>query len=245
MEVIYEDNHIIVVNKAPGEIVQGDKTGDEPLVDTVRRWIKEKYAKPGNVFCGVVHRLDRPVGGLVVFAKTSKALERMNRLFREGEVVKTYWAVTRGIPREPQAELRHWLLPVEKNNKSYLYDEPREGAKEARLRYRQIASTERYRLLEVELLTGRKHQIRAQLAKIGCPVKGDLKYGDKRSNPDGGISLMARHIEFTHPVSGERISLTAPVPDDNLWRALEEDAARGGAEMIVETKDRWRRKTLE
>lgn len=240
MEVIYEDNHIIVVNKAPGEIVQGDKTGDEPLVETLRRWIKEKYAKPGNVFCGVVHRLDRPVGGLVVFAKTSKALERMNRLFREGEVSKTYWAVTRGLPKEPAAELRHWLRSVEKTNKSYLSDEPREGAKEARLRYRQIASTERYRLLEVELLTGRKHQIRAQLASIGCPVKGDLKYGDKRSNPDGSISLMARHIEFIHPVSGTRISLTAPVPDDNLWRALEEDALKNShaeAGDPAETRD--------
>lgn len=240
MEVIYEDNHIIVVNKAPGEIVQGDKTGDEPLVETLRRWIKEKYAKPGNVFCGVVHRLDRPVGGLVVFAKTSKALERMNRLFREGEVSKTYWAVTRGLPKEPAAELRHWLRSVENTNKSYLSDEPREGAKEARLRYRQIASTERYRLLEVELLTGRKHQIRAQLASIGCPVKGDLKYGDKRSNPDGSISLMARHIEFIHPVSGTRISLTAPVPDDNLWRALEEDALKNShaeAGDPAETRD--------
>jgi len=221
MEVLYEDNHIIVVNKAPGEIVQGDKTGDTPLVDTVKAWIKEKYAKPGNVFCGVVHRLDRPVGGLVVFAKTSKALSRLNDMFRNGEVHKTYWAITRNLPAEPQAELTHWITTVERNNKSYASLTPKAGAKESRLAYRHIASGDRYHLLEVNLMTGRKHQIRVQLASIGCPVKGDLKYGDRRSNPDGSISLMARHIEFVHPVSGKQISLTAPVPDDPLWHALE------------------------
>lgn len=222
MEVLYEDNHIIVVNKAPGEIVQGDKTGDTPLVETIKTWIKEKYAKPGNVFCGVVHRLDRPVGGIVVFAKTSKALSRLNDMFRNGDVHKTYWAITRNMPPEPQAVLTHWITTVERNNKSYASLTAKDGAKESRLAYRHIASGDRYHLLEVNLMTGRKHQIRVQLSAIGCPVKGDLKYGDKRSNPDGSISLMARHIEFVHPVSGKMISLTAPVPDDPLWHALEE-----------------------
>jgi 23S rRNA pseudouridine1911/1915/1917 synthase len=222
MEVIYEDNHIIVVNKAPGEIVQGDKTGDTPLVDIVRAWIKEKYAKPGNVFCGVVHRLDRPVAGLVVFAKTSKALSRMNDMFRNGQVHKTYWAISRFKPEVPAARLQHWITTDERYNKSYASPVEKAGAKEARLSYRHIASTERYHLLEVNLETGRKHQIRVQLAAIGCPIRGDLKYGDKRSNPDGSISLMARHIEFVHPVSGKLISLTAPVPKgDALWQAFE------------------------
>lgn len=219
MEVIYEDNHIIVVNKAPGEIVQGDKTGDEPLSETVKRWIKEKYNKPGNVFCGVVHRLDRPVGGLVVFAKTSKALTRLNEMFRLGKVHKTYWALSRNRPEEPSGELKGYIRTIEKSNKSLYYSSPREGAKEARLRYRHLGSTDRYNLIEVELLTGRKHQIRVQLASIGCPIKGDLKYGDRRSNPDGSISLIARHIEFVHPVSGELISLTAPLPADPIWQA--------------------------
>ncbi len=220
MDILYEDNHIIIVNKAPGEIVQGDKTGDEPLVETLRSWLKEKYNKPGNVFCGVVHRLDRPVGGLVVFAKTSKALTRLNDMFRKGEVHKTYWAISRNAPAEPQAELHHWITTVERTNKSTAHNRPRPDGKEARLHYRHIASSERYHLLEVELLTGRKHQIRVQLSAIGCPIKGDLKYGDKRSNPDGSISLLARHIEFVHPVSGKEISVTAPLPDDPLWKAL-------------------------
>lgn len=218
MEVLYEDNHIIIVNKAPGEIVQGDKTGDTPLVDTVRDWIKEKYAKPGNVFCGVVHRLDRPVAGLVVFAKTSKALTRMNELFRTGGVRKTYWAITRNKPAQPEARLVHWITSTERNNKSYASATPRKDAKEAALSYRLIGSSERFNLLEVNLETGRKHQIRVQLSAIGCPVKGDLKYGDKRSNPDGSISLMARRIEFTHPVSGNKIDITAPLPEgDPTW----------------------------
>ncbi len=225
MEIIYEDNHIVVVNKAPGEIVQGDKTGDEPLVETLKRWLKEKYAKPGNVFCGVVHRLDRPVGGLVIFAKTSKALTRLNEMFRKGEIHKTYWAITRNRPPRENDELHHWITTVERTNKSTAHDNPKPDAKEARLRYLHIASSERYHLVEVQLLTGRKHQIRVQMAAIGCPIKGDLKYGDKRSNPDGSISLLARHIEFVHPVSGQKISLTAPVPDDTLWKALEESAA--------------------
>lgn len=221
MEVIYEDNHIIVVNKAPGEIVQGDKTGDEPLSEAVKRWLKEKYNKPGNVFCGVVHRLDRPVGGLVVFAKTSKALTRLNEMFREGKVHKTYWALSRNRPEQPEGELKGYIRTVEKTNKSLYYSQPREGAKEARLRYRLIGTTDRYNLIEVELLTGRKHQIRVQLSSIGCPIKGDLKYGDKRSNPDGSISLIGRHIEFIHPVSGNPVSLTAPLPPDPIWQAAE------------------------
>lgn len=224
MEVLYEDNHIIIVNKAPGEIVQGDKTGDRPLSEEVKAWIKEKYAKPGNVFVGVAHRLDRPVGGIVVFAKTSKALSRLNDMFRKGEVDKTYWAITRNMPAEPAAMLTHYITTVERNNKSYASPAPREGAKEARLSYKLIADSDRYHLLEVNLMTGRKHQIRVQLSTIGCPVKGDLKYGDKRSNPDGSISLMARRVRFIHPVSGKEIDVTAPVPDDTLWHALEEAA---------------------
>lgn len=221
MEVVYEDNHIIVVNKVPGEIVQGDKTGDTPLVETVRQYIKEKYAKPGNVFCGVVHRLDRPVSGLVVFAKTSKALARMNEMFRKGEVRKTYWAVTAGKPEKPEARLEGFIKSIERNNKSYLYPTPVPDSKAAALSYRLMAQGDNYNLLEVNLETGRKHQIRVQLASIGCPIKGDLKYGAKRSNPDGGISLMARRIRFIHPVSGKEIDLTAPVPDEKLWHDLE------------------------
>lgn len=220
MEIIYEDNHIIIINKAPGEIVQGDKTGDEPLSESVKRYLKETYCKPGNVFCGVVHRLDRPVAGLVVFAKTSKALARLNDMFRNGQVHKTYWAIVRNRPEQAEGELKHYITTTERNNKSYASLTPKAGAKEARLRYRLLASSERYHLIEVELLTGRKHQIRVQLSSIGCPIKGDLKYGDKRSNPDGSISLLARHIEFVHPVSKEKISLNAPLPDENLWQAF-------------------------
>ena len=221
MEVIYEDNHIIIVNKAPGEIVQADKTGDVPLVDTVRQYIKEKYAKPGNVFCGVVHRLDRPVSGLVVFAKTSKALTRMNEMFRKGEVTKTYWAITSGMPEKPEARLQGFIRSIERNNKSYIYPTEVPDSKKAALSYRLIAQGNNYNLLEVNLETGRKHQIRVQLASIGCPIKGDLKYGAARSNPDGGISLMARRIKFVHPVSGKEIDITAPVPDEKIWHELE------------------------
>ena len=226
MEILYEDNHIIIVNKTPGEIVQGDKTGDTPLSQTVAEWLKEKYSKPGNVFIGVVHRLDRPVGGLVVFAKTSKALARLNEMFRKGDVHKTYWAITRNMPAKKSDLLTHYLKPVERNNKTYLSEASDPKAKEARLRYSVVASTERYHLLEITLLTGRKHQIRAQLSAIGCPIKGDLKYGDKRSNPDGSISLMARKISFVHPVSGNLVEVSAPVPDDTLWKALENDYAQ-------------------
>ncbi len=220
MEILYEDNHIIIVNKAPGEIVQGDKTGDMPLVETLKIWLKEKYDKPGNVFCGVVHRLDRPVGGLVVFAKTSKALARMNEMFRNGEVKKTYWALTRNRPPKEQDRLVHYITTTERNNKSYASLTPRKDAKEAILSYKLLGTSDRYNLLEVNLETGRKHQIRVQLAAIGCPVKGDLKYGDKRSNPDGSISLMAHRIQFIHPVSGKEIDVTAPLPSDNLWQAF-------------------------
>ena len=228
MEVVYEDNHLLVVNKAPGEIVQGDKTGDTPLVETLKLWLKEKYAKPGNVFCGVVHRLDRPGGGLVIFAKTSKALSRLNEMFRNGEVNKTYWAITRNFPPKEEDTLTHYITTTERNNKSYASLTEKKGSQKAVLKYRHIASTDRYHLLEVNLLTGRKHQIRVQLSAIGCPIKGDLKYGDKRSNPDGSISLMSHRIEFTHPVSGNKIDVTAPVPDDNLWRALDESIKKEG-----------------
>ncbi len=225
MQVIYEDNHIIVVNKEPGEIVQGDKTGDTPLSETVKQWIKETHAKPGNVFLGVVHRLDRPVGGLVVFAKTSKALTRLNEMFRNGDVHKTYWALSRNLPPQESDTLTHYITTVERNNRSYTSDKPKPGAKEARLSYRLLARGERFNLLEINLMTGRKHQIRVQMSAIGCPIRGDLKYGDKRSNPDGSISLIARHISFIHPVSGKEIDLTAPVPDERLWRELEQAAA--------------------
>lgn len=225
MQVIYEDNHIIVVNKEPGEIVQGDKTGDTPLSETVKQWIKETHAKPGNVFLGVVHRLDRPVGGLVVFAKTSKALTRLNEMFRNGDVHKTYWALSRNLPPKESDTLTHYITTVERNNRSYASDKPKAGAKEARLSYRLLARGERFNLLEINLMTGRKHQIRVQMSAIGCTIRGDLKYGDKRSNPDGSISLIARHISFIHPVSGKEIDLTAPVPDERLWRELEKAAA--------------------
>lgn len=220
MEVLYEDNHIIIVNKVPGEIVQGDKTGDKPLVEILKEWLKEKYNKPGNVFCGVVHRLDRPVGGLVIFAKTSKALSRLNEMFRKGDVHKTYWAISANRPTKEEDTLIHYITTTERNNKSYASLDPRPNSQRAILSYRHIASSDRYHLLEVNLLTGRKHQIRVQLSSIGCPIKGDLKYGARRSNPDGSISLIARRIQFTHPVSGKEIDITAPLPSDNLWQAF-------------------------
>lgn len=221
MEVLYEDNHIIIVNKAPGEIVQGDKTGDTPLVDIVRAWIKEKYAKPGNVFCGVVHRLDRPVGGVVVFAKTSKALARLNEMFRTGKVHKTYLAISRSCPPTPGERLTGYVRTVENNNKSYFTPAPVHGAKPVALSYRYLGASDRYHLMEVTLETGRKHQIRVQLSAIGCPIRGDLKYGDRRSNPDGSISLLAHRITFEHPVSGKVIDVTAPLPAaDPLWQAF-------------------------
>lgn len=220
MDVLYEDNHIIIINKAAGEIVQGDKTGDKSLCDTMKQYIKEKYAKPGNVFIGLPHRLDRPVSGIVVFAKTSKALERLNNMFRDGNVKKIYWAITKGKPLPAQGEISSWILRNEKMNKSFSYPKEVKGSKHALLFYRQIAVSQNYNLIEVELKTGRHHQIRCQLSSIGCPIKGDLKYGAQRSNPDGSISLHARYIEFTHPVSKELIQVTAPLPADRLWQSF-------------------------
>lgn len=220
MTVLYEDNHIIIVNKASGEIVQGDKTGDKPLSEIVKEYLKEKYNKPGNVFCGVTHRLDRPTTGIVVFAKTSKALSRLNQLFREDKVDKTYWAIVKNSPPKHKDNLVHWLIKNEKNNKSTAYDKEKQGAKKAVLHYEIIGKSENYFLLEVNLETGRHHQVRAQFAKIGSPIKGDLKYGANRSNKDGSICLHARAISFIHPVSKTKIEVTAPVPQDNLWQSF-------------------------
>lgn len=224
MQVVYEDNHIIVVYKESGEIVQGDKTGDAPLSETVKAYIKEKYQKPGAVFLGVVHRLDRPVSGLVVFARTSKALSRLNEMFRKGEVHKTYWALVQPsgnpVTSNTFVTATHWLTRNEKQNKSYAYDREVPGSKKAVLRYRTIGQTERYQLVEVELLTGRHHQIRCQLSTLGMPIRGDLKYGAKRSNPDGSISLLSHHVEFIHPVSKQKIFLDSPLPDDKIWHNI-------------------------
>lgn len=222
MEVVYEDNHIIIVNKSCSEIVQGDKTGDKPLSEKVKEYLKDKYAKPGNVFCGVVHRLDRPVSGLVVFAKTSKALARLNNMFKDKEVKKTYWAIVADKPRNDEAVLEDYLVKNERQNKSYAHPNPVQGSKKAILDYRVIGKSDRYYLLEVHLHTGRHHQIRCQLANIGCPIRGDLKYGARRSNPDGGISLHARHIEFVHPVSHITVSVTAPIPDEGVWKVFKD-----------------------
>ena len=225
MEVVYEDNHIIIVNKTTNEIVQGDKTGDTPLSEMVKGYLKEKYQKPGNVFIGVTHRLDRPVSGLVVFAKTGKALSRLNEMFRTGQVEKTYWAVVKNFPPSEEATLTHYLVRNEKQNKSYIVADgagPKPSshpdAKLAELRYRFLYSTERYHLIEIELLTGRHHQIRCQLAHMGCPIKGDLKYGASRSNPDGGICLHSRSIRLVHPVRKTEIHVTAPVP--STWKGI-------------------------
>ena len=221
MNVLYEDNHIIIVNKASGEIVQGDKTGDTPLVETVRAYIKEKYNKPGNVFCGLTHRLDRPVSGVVIFAKTSKALERINNMLKNHEIKKTYWAIVKNTPKQASGTLVNYLVRNEKQNKSYAYNTEKPNSKRAELNYKVIGKSDNYTLLEVNLITGRHHQIRCQLAAMGCPIKGDLKYGFDRSNPDGSISLHARSVEFTHPVSKELIHVEAPTPVDNLWKALQ------------------------
>lgn len=233
MEVLYEDNHIIAVNKTCNEIVQGDKTGDTPLSEIVKAYIKEKYNKPGEVFLGVTHRLDRPTSGVVLFARTSKALTRLNEMFREKSAVshqpsaitKTYWAIVQGAPKLPEARLDNWLVRNEAQNKSYISTPPKpspqgrdKDAKLAVLTYKTLVKGDHYTLLEVNLETGRHHQIRCQLAAIGCPIKGDLKYGAKRSNPDGGICLHARQIEFIHPVSKQDICITAPVPNDSLWQ---------------------------
>lgn len=221
MQVLYEDNHIIAVSKTCNEIVQGDKTGDEPLSETVKAYIKVKYNKPGEVFLGVTHRLDRPTSGVVLFARTSKALTRLNEMFKSHEQIrKTYWAIVEHAPKDPEGKLVHYLVRNEKLNKSFIASSTSESAKQAILSYRTLAQGERYTLLEINLETGRHHQIRCQLAAIGCVIKGDLKYGAKRSNPDGGICLHARKVEFVHPVSKQDISIVAPVPDDNLWHAL-------------------------
>lgn len=223
MTVLYEDNHIIAVNKTSSEIVQGDKTGDEPLSETIKKYLKIKYNKPGEVFCGVTHRLDRPVSGVVLFAKTSKALARLNDMFKNQEVSKTYWALVKNKPAQPEGRLEHYLLRNEKQNKSVAHDKMVPDAKKAALTYRLIAQSDSYYLLEIRLETGRHHQIRCQLAKMGCPIKGDLKYGFPRSNPNGGISLHARQVEFVHPVSKQLIQITAPVPeDDKLWGTFEQ-----------------------
>ena len=233
MTVLYEDNHIIAVNKTCNEIVQGDKTGDTPLSEIVKAYIKEKYNKPGEVFLGVTHRLDRPTSGVVLFARTSKALTRLNEMFREKSAVshqpsaitKTYWAIVQGAPKQSEARLENWLVRNEAQNKSYISTPPKpspqgrdKDAKLAVLTYKTLVKGDHYTLLEVNLETGRHHQIRCQLAAIGCPIKGDLKYGAKRSNPDGGICLHARQIEFIHPVSKQNICITAPVPNDSLWQ---------------------------
>ena len=233
MTVLYEDNHIIAVNKTCNEIVQGDKTGDTPLSEIVKAYIKEKYNKPGEVFLGVTHRLDRPTSGVVLFARTSKALTRLNEMFREksagshqpSAITKTYWAIVQGAPKLPEARLENWLVRNEAQNKSYISTPPKpspqgrdKDAKLAVLTYKTLVKGDHYTLLEVNLETGRHHQIRCQLAAIGCPIKGDLKYGAKRSNPDGGICLHARQIEFIHPVSKQDICITAPVPNDSLWQ---------------------------
>ena len=217
LAVLFEDNHLIIVNKKPGDIVQGDKTGDSPLSDYVKLYIKDKYAKPGEVFLGTVHRIDRPVSGLVIFARTGKALERMNKLFREKMVQKTYWAVVKNKPKEDFGHLVHYLLKNEKQNKSYTYAEPFGAALKSELKYKIISSSDKYFLLEIDPITGRHHQIRAQLAAIGCPIKGDLKYGFNRSNEDGSIHLHAKAVRFEHPVTKEEIYITAPVPDEVLW----------------------------
>ena len=221
MQVLYEDNHIIAVCKTCNEIVQGDKTGDEPLSETVKAYIKTKYNKPGEVFLGVTHRLDRPTSGVVLFARTSKALTRLNDMLKSHEQIrKTYWAIVEHAPKDPEGRLVNYLVRNEKLNKSFIASSKSESAKQAILSYRTLAQGDRYTLLEINLETGRHHQIRCQLAAIGCVIKGDLKYGAKRSNPDGGICLHARKVEFVHPVSKQDISIVAPVPDDNLWHAL-------------------------
>ncbi len=218
--VIYEDNHLLIVSKRPGEIVQGDKTGDIPMVESLKLYLKEKYNKPGNVFLGLVHRLDRPVGGLVIFAKTSKALSRMTQMFAKSEVQKSYLAIVTDKPQEAQARLTHYLVRNEKQNKSYAYHQERANSKRAELSYRLISSGEHYHLVEVDLHTGRHHQIRCQLSAIGCPIKGDLKYGAKRSNPDGSISLLSYRLRFRHPVSGVDLDIKAPLPNERIWREL-------------------------
>ena len=217
LEVLYEDNHLIIINKKVGDISQGDKTGDTPLSEIVKQYLKEKYDKPGNVFLGVVHRLDRPTSGLIIFARTSKALERLNKMLRDKEIKKTYWAIVKNKPQKDTDSLKNYLKKNPKNNKSTVYSKPTEGSKQAILHYKIMKALDHYYLLEVDLETGRHHQIRAQLSAMGSPIKGDLKYGAKRSNKDGGIHLHARKIEFIHPVSKVKIHTEAPLPSDPVW----------------------------
>ncbi|MGG6229258.1 RluA family pseudouridine synthase [Tenacibaculum sp. SDUM215027] len=219
LQVLHEDNHIIVVNKRAGDIVQGDKTGDKPLSDIVKEYIKEKHNKPGNVFLGTVHRLDRPTSGIVIYARTSKALERLNKMLRDKTIKKTYWAVVQQQPQKAEDTLINYLKKNPKNNKSTAYTKEAEGSKKAILHYKTLKKLDNYSLLEIDLETGRHHQIRVQLSNIGAIIKGDLKYGSKRSNKDGSIHLHARKIEFTHPVSKELIKITAPTPSDPVWDA--------------------------
>ena len=227
MQVLYEDNHIIAISKTCHEIVQGDKTGDTPLPDIIKAYIKEQYHKPGEVFLGVVHRLDRPVSGIVLFARTSKALSRLGPMFASHEKVrKTYWAIVTQRPPKTKDTLTHWLTRDERNNKARAYDREVPQSKKAILDYELIAQSDRYFLLEIQLHTGRHHQIRCQLAKMGCPIKGDLKYGAPRSNPDGSISLHARRLQLEHPVSHKLIDITAPTPSDTLWKAFEEQVCQ-------------------
>jgi len=219
--ILFEDNHLIVFNKIGGEIVQVDKTGDASLEDTLKEFLKKRDNKPGNVYLGIPHRLDRPVSGCLLVAKTSKALARLNEMFQKGEIHKTYWAITGEKPKQKQARLEDFIYRNEKNNKSYISDSETKQTKKAILEYVLEASSDRYHLLSIQLLTGRHHQIRCQLAGIGCPIKGDLKYGSPRSNPDKGISLHARSIEFEHPVTKDLLSIKAPVPSDSLWQFFE------------------------
>ena len=221
LQVLFEDNHILAVNKRAGDIVQGDKTGDMPLSDIAKIYLKNKYNKPGNVFLGVVHRIDRPTSGVVMFAKTSKALVRLNEMLRQKKIDKTYWAIVKNKPKNPTGTLIHYLKKNSRNNKTTVYDQPQSGAKKAVLHYKHLASSDNYHLLEIDLETGRPHQIRAQLAKIGSPIKGDLKYGFSRSNPDGGISLHARRIKFLHPVKKEPVEIEAPLPQNDLWQVFD------------------------
>ena len=223
LQVLFEDNHLIIINKRVGDIAQGDKTGDKPLSDIVKEYIADKYNKPGNVFIGVVHRLDRPTSGIVIFARTSKALERLNKMLREKTIKKTYWAIVKNTPKKEKETLIHYLKKNPKNNKSTAFKTENEGSKKAVLHYQLIQKLDNYALLEIDLETGRHHQIRCQLASIGCPIKGDLKYGFKRSNKDGGIHLHARKIDFIHPVSKEEISIISPLPDDVIWNAVAEN----------------------
>jgi 23S rRNA pseudouridine1911/1915/1917 synthase len=223
MEIIYEDNHLIAVNKNVGEIVQSDPSGDKPLDEMVKEYLVEKYNKPGDAFLGVAHRIDRPVSGIVLFARTSKALARLNQMFQDKGIVKTYWAIVKNLPEQPEGTINHYLTRDTKKNKATAFDKEVKNSKPASLSYKVVVSSDNYHLLEIDLHTGRHHQIRCQLAKIGCPIKGDLKYGFARSNPDGGICLHARSLSFIHPVGKLPVHIEAPVPDDKLWKFFEEE----------------------